>query len=131
MKFIKLASLIYLILISTHLAPDQPQPRHVESLVYPDFARVAQIQDSVIVNLTVNQEGEVASAAATSGHPELRKAAVANIKQWKFNPGSAENRHLLIEYVFRLEQPRRYYKPETRNIFDLPNRVEVILSTLI
>jgi TonB family protein len=99
---------------------------HVESIAYPDFARAAQVQGTVRVDMVITPQGEVSSAEATSGHPELRKAAIENINHWKFCPISSQDSHFQIEYVFRLEEPKRYYKPETRNVFDLPARVEVI-----
>jgi TonB family protein len=125
-RFVQTIFVICLLSFSTQLTPDQPQPIHVESLTYPDFARAAQIHETIVVEIIVNREGDVRSAIALSGHPELRNASVANIQLWKFRPSSTENRHLSVQYVFRLDEPKRYYKPETRNIYDLPTRVEVI-----
>ncbi len=124
MKSVYLVFLSVMLFVSANSPPPQASPTHVESLIYPDFARAAQIQDTVKVDVIIDSNGDVSSAIGTSGHPELRKAAVANIKRWKFSPSSTSS-SIQVEYVFRMEEPRRYYKPETRNTFDLPTRVVV------
>ena len=97
---------------------------HLESLMYPVLARQAQLQGGVAVDLTVSSNGEVVAVSAISGHEILRRAATENAKKWKFNEGT--ERHLRILYDFILVEPKTDYKPETRNIYDLPNRVQVI-----
>jgi len=116
-----------MVFVSANSPPSEPSPTHIESLIYPDFARAARIQDTVKVDVIIDSNGEVSSAVATSGHPELRKAAVANIRRWKFPPSSATS-SIQVDYVFKMEEPMRYYKPETRNAFDLPTRVVVITN---
>ncbi len=102
-------------------------PIHVESLAYPDLARNAQIQGTVEVRITVSADGSVAAASAISGHPLLARAARENALRWKFAPGIARETKIL--YYFTLEEPKTTYKPETRTLFDLPTRVQVV-STL-
>lgn len=53
---------------------------------YPALARAARVSGSVEVELTLDQEGNVNSARAISGHPLLKDAAVAAALQWKFDP---------------------------------------------
>jgi hypothetical protein len=38
----------------------------------------------------------------------------------------ADSTPLTVRYEFRLELPKIYYRPESRNIFELPSRVTVI-----
>jgi TonB family protein len=106
MKSVYLAFLSLIVFVSPNSPPSQPSPTHVESLIYPDFARAAQIQDTVKVDVTIDSSGDVSSATGTSGHPELRKAAVANIRRWKFLPSGA-NSSIQVEYVFRMEEPKQ------------------------
>lgn len=104
----------------------QPVATHVESIGYPDFVRAAQIQGSVDIEIIISSDGGVSSTNAVSGHPVLKQAAEKNVRSWKFDPNSAGNRPLTVKYEFRLEVPKTYYRPESRNIFELPTRVTVI-----
>lgn len=94
-----------LCLLSTTLAQeaqrDVPQPpkiirksggvfqgsatRRVEP-AYPPLAKAARVSGSVVVELTADEEGNVISVRAISGHPLLKDAAVAAAGGWKFAP---------------------------------------------
>ena len=52
---------------------------------YPAIARQAQASGAVTVQVTVDEEGNVVSAEATSGHPLLRAAAVTAAQKAKFS----------------------------------------------
>jgi len=52
---------------------------------YPAIARQAQATGAVTVNVTVDEEGNVVSAQAVSGHPLLRAAAVSAAQKAKFS----------------------------------------------
>jgi len=107
-------------------ATPQPVATHVESIGYPDLARQTAIQGTVNVEITVASDGGISSASAISGHPLLKQAAETNIRMWRFDPSSANNRPLTVTYEFRLELPKAYCRPESRNTFELPTRVIVI-----
>src|SRR5690349_4878400 len=53
---------------------------------YPAIARSAHAAGQVRVQITVDDNGNVVSAAAVSGHPLLQGAAVAAARQSKFTP---------------------------------------------
>lgn len=53
---------------------------------YPAAARAAQAAGAVNVQVTFNEEGDVISATAVSGHPLLREAAVEAARASKFAP---------------------------------------------
>jgi len=57
-----------------------------ENAVYPPLARAAHVSGDVIVEMVVDEQGDVISATATSGHPLLKEAALAAARQWKFKP---------------------------------------------
>jgi TonB family protein len=126
MRFI-LGTLLLLSVVSVDdPAIRQPVATHVESIGYPDLARQTAIQGSVDVEIIISSDGGVSSASVISGHPLLKEAAEKNIRRWKFDSSSADHRPLTVTYEFRLEPPKTYYRPESRNIFELPTRVTVI-----
>ena len=104
----------------------KPVATHVESMGYPEVARDAQIQGAVIVKISISSDGGVSSANAISGHPLLKQAAEKNNKNWRFDSSSAGSRKLTVTYEFVLELPKTNYRPDSRNIFDLPAKVTVI-----
>jgi protein TonB len=54
--------------------------------VYPEIARRMRVTGSVVVEVTISEEGSVISAKAISGHPLLRDAAIRAARQWRFTP---------------------------------------------
>ena len=56
------------------------------SPVYPPLARQARIQGTVMLSVTVDQDGNVQDISLISGHPMLAPAAIEAVKQWKYRP---------------------------------------------
>ena len=61
-------------------AKNLPMPK------YPEAALAVQAAGTVSVQVTIDEEGNVISASAISGHPLLRSAAVAAAQEAKFAP---------------------------------------------
>lgn len=53
---------------------------------YPPAARAVRASGAVSVQVLIDESGDVVSAAAVSGHPLLRAAAVSAARQAKFTP---------------------------------------------
>lgn len=53
---------------------------------YPELAKRARIEDSVLLLATVDEEGNVALINVQKGHPLLNQAAIDAVKQWKYTP---------------------------------------------
>lgn len=53
---------------------------------YPAIARAAHASGQVTVQVLIDEEGNVISAHAVSGHPLLQPAAIAAARQSKFTP---------------------------------------------
>jgi len=51
---------------------------------YPPLAKAARVSGSVVVEVTVDEDGKVISARALSGHPLLKDTAVAAARGWTF-----------------------------------------------
>jgi TonB family protein len=54
--------------------------------IYPANAKKANVSGPVRVQITISVEGRVIDAAAISGHPLLRGAAIAAAGKWVFEP---------------------------------------------
>jgi len=53
---------------------------------YPPIARAAKASGTVVVQVTVDENGNVISARAVSGHPLLQAAAIAAARSARFSP---------------------------------------------
>jgi TonB family protein len=53
---------------------------------YPPLARQARIQGTVVIGITITKTGDVENLQLESGHPMLAPAAVAAVRQWKYQP---------------------------------------------
>jgi TonB family protein len=54
--------------------------------MYPPLAKAARVVGLVVIELTINENGEVIWARAISGHQFLKEAALAAARGWKFRP---------------------------------------------
>lgn len=66
---------------------------------YPMIAKQANASGGVTVEVTVDEEGNVTSAQAVSGHPLLRAAAVTAARQAKFAPTKLSGQAVKISGV--------------------------------
>lgn len=54
--------------------------------VYPEEARTAHIQGTVLMAMEISRDGSVCKIMLISGHPLLAPAAIDAVKQWKYRP---------------------------------------------
>jgi protein TonB len=54
--------------------------------IYPELARKGHVAGSVILEATIDEEGNVSAVKVLSGNPLLTEAAVGAVKQWKYSP---------------------------------------------
>jgi protein TonB len=59
--------------------------RHVAPS-YPEMARIARVQGTVVVECTLTPEGRVADMRVVRGHTLLNEAALRAVEQWLFTP---------------------------------------------
>jgi TonB family protein len=82
------------------------EPAEIAGLSYPRLARSARITGTVVVRLSLADDGFVTEAEAVSGHPLLTAAACTNAREWRFRPskpdrGGSQAAYLIYRFVLR------------------------------
>ena len=76
---------------------------------YPPIARAAHASGTVVVQVLIDEEGNVVSAHAVSGHPLLQAASVAAAREAKFSPTTLAGQRVkvtgVIQYNFVAAPP--------------------------
>ncbi len=54
--------------------------------IYPPMAKAAKVQGIVIIEATIDVDGQVTSAKVLRKAPFLEEAALEAVRQWKFAP---------------------------------------------
>ena len=67
--------------------------------VYPRVAAAARASGTVIVQVLIDEDGNVVSASPVSGHPLLHEAAVRAARQAKFSPTSLSGQRVKVSGV--------------------------------
>jgi len=70
---------------------------------YPEEAERARIQGRVVLDLTVDESGNVSVAKVVSGPAELREAAADAAKQWRFSNAAKTPVTIQITLQFALD----------------------------
>lgn len=115
--------------------PSPPQPRKVEPIrvggnvsqsnliyrvepVYPELARRARVEATVMLEVTVDETGQVANVRAIRCHPLLCQAAFDAVKQWRYTPtllnGNPVPVTLTVALPFRLNEASNQTQRESR-----------------
>jgi len=72
---------------------------HLAQPAYPPIARAAKASGQVVVQITIDEDGNVISASVDSGHPLLRAAAVAAARESKFSPTRLSGQPVKVQGV--------------------------------
>ena len=75
-----------------------------EEMPYPALARAAHREGVVVVQVKLDDKGNVLSAMAISGSKMLIPDSLANIRKWRFHPTSSMA--AVVIYDFRLIEGR-------------------------
>jgi periplasmic protein TonB len=77
--------------------------------VYPILARHSKISGAVVIDAVIDTQGNVVDMHPTSGNPLLLIAAMAALRQWKYEPtilgGQAYPVRMLVTITFELKRP--------------------------
>jgi protein TonB len=74
------------------IANTDPEAIERVAPVYPDSARHAGIQGTVVVKALVSSEGHVLRADVQDSVPALDAAAIAAVKKWRFKPATVDGK---------------------------------------
>jgi len=85
-----------------------PRLLHRAPVLYPPAAKEKGIQGSVVVELRVNEKGNVADARVLSGPEELRAAALESVLKWHYSTEGVQlPANLQATIDFQLAEPGR------------------------
>ena len=64
------------------------EPRKVRNIppVYPEVAKHARVQGTVILEATISPQGRVADVKVLRGIPMLDDSAMSAVRQWTYTP---------------------------------------------
>ncbi|MGC2696216.1 MAG: energy transducer TonB [Candidatus Angelobacter sp.] len=95
-------------------SPKRPQKIRVSSGVaeglllhkvdpkYPREAKKEHIQGTVLLEITIDRQGNVANMKVVQGDPTLADAAMDAVKQWKYKPYILNGEPIEVETVVRI-----------------------------
>jgi len=107
MKKSALLFILAVLAVPVHAQIEQAVLASAQLPLYPDMARAARVQGTVMLDVTISPRGQVLEVKVVSGSPLLRKSAEENVKTWTVRwptvSATPENPvHRKIEFVFRL-----------------------------
>jgi len=70
--------------------------------VYPDLARRAHIQGTVVLMMVVDEFGVPMQVRVLDGHPALQDAALQAARQWRFEPARMDGRAVAASFRITL-----------------------------
>jgi TonB family protein len=77
--------------------------------IFPPIARAAHAGGPVVVDIEIDERGNVASARVVSGHPLLQAAMLQAVREWKFRP--VKLNHIPVRVTGRVTHVFRESKP--------------------
>jgi TonB family protein len=69
-----------------HLATIERGPTKMVQPVYPEKAKKARIQGTVVLSIVIGEDGDIRDVKAVKGSPILAQAAVTAVHQWHYQP---------------------------------------------
>ena len=115
-QFGLILSFAFILFVSAHtvqaqsdtISPKQEEQPVVTKAVaphgYPPIAVAVKAEGKVIVEVTLNAQGEVKGARAVAGHPLLQNFAATTARRWQFAPTTEDSkeRSARLTFIFRL-----------------------------
>lgn len=80
---------------SPPIALSNPMP------AYPEAARKAGVEATVVVKFVVSETGEVTSVSIVRGHPLFDASVLSTMRAWRYKPAMADGRPIAVFRVFK------------------------------
>jgi len=137
--YICLVALSAPVLLTTSCLGQTLLPKHIETPIYPPLARIARIQGTVTIKVTIDADGNVTKAevANDAAHPiaaVLQESAIDNMQHWTFEkpPSAPFTQVLVYRYAFDGSLPANEGRnPITKVNIDLPDRVTILANDAV
>jgi TonB family protein len=101
---------------------------------YPEIAKAARASGTVVVQVTIDEDGNVISATAVSGHPLLKAAAVQAAYGAKFSPTTLSGQPIKVtgKIVYNFVLPMNWTDIgyELTNAHLLPKKTYLLSSSI-
>lgn len=80
-------------------------PRLVSSVlpIYPQIAQQANVMGTVVIDTTINKNGNVSKMTVVSGPELLRGAALSALRQWKYEPSRLNGEPISVQMVVSIK----------------------------
>src|SRR5689334_10190635 len=116
--------LLIVMLLSINLAVASVRPQQEPNLKiikrvaaeYPEEAERARIQGKVVLDVTVDEAGNVSTVKVVSGPTELQQAAVDAAKQWRFSNSVKSPITIQITLQFTLDPDSNNDTPQSSSL---------------
>ncbi|HSA96705.1 MAG TPA: energy transducer TonB [Acidobacteriota bacterium] len=88
--------------------PNITAPRLIERVpaVYPEAAKKAGIEGTVVLSVSLNEKGQVIRARVIKSIPELDEAALEAVRHWKYEPMTVDGKPRPIVFTVEVEFKR-------------------------
>ena len=86
---------------------------HQVAPVYPEEAKRARVEGKVVLDVTVEENGEVSMAKVVNGHQLLQQAAIDAVKQWRFSNPFNDSVTIQLTIAFALKAESAAEKEQT------------------
>jgi protein TonB len=70
---------------------------------YPRFARINNIEGTVVIAATIDTDGRVTYPRIVKSFPMLDQAALDAVKQWEFKPGTRGGQPVPVDVTLSVE----------------------------
>ena len=125
------AALVFLFLVGASIPREKSGLclKHIESPEYSAVARAAHVTGDVILDVSVNADGDVSGAVAVTGPRILSESALKNVRRWTFENPSRTPSSERVTYEYKIEGEPGQAAISTA-FFDLPDRVKVTVNPI-